>query len=81
MSDKKHLDGKEMIRRYLEEHGFDGLWWSDDGHHGCSCDLNDFMPCGGEGATDCFAGYKTKGCSEDCGMGCEFHVGEKKEKI
>lgn len=64
---------QEMVRIYLENNGYDGLF-SDI----CGCLLDDLMPCGGEGAMDCQAGHRVDGCTETCGMGCDFHIQEEK---
>lgn len=42
-----------MIREYLQENGYDGLW----DKHECGCILDDFMPCS-EPHLGCRAGYK-----------------------
>jgi hypothetical protein len=64
------IDCKEMVRQHLKQNGFDGLYAQD----ACACDLSDLMPCGGDGAMDCRAGYKASGCDDDCGRGCGFHI-------
>ena len=63
------VDGRGMIEEYLRKHGYDGLYCDE-----CGCELSDLMPCGGESAIDCMAGYKHDGCTDDCGMGCDFHI-------
>lgn len=35
------MDAREKLRRWLEEHGCDGLACG-----GCSCGTDDLMPCG-----------------------------------
>ena len=77
MSDEEPLDGRDMIARYLKEHGFDGLY---DPSTRCSCELSELMPCQDSCAISCLAGHKTEGCSADCGDGCDYHIGEKKEE-
>jgi hypothetical protein len=37
----------------LSQLGYDGLYCSE-----CGCELDDLMPCGGEGALDCYPAYK-----------------------
>ncbi len=44
---------REIVKAYLKEHGFDGLFCP---HVSCGCPLNDLMPCG-EDCSDCLAGY------------------------
>ena len=36
------MDCKEIIKKYLKEHGFDGL----ANEYDCGCGLGDFAPCG-----------------------------------
>jgi len=64
------VGGRDMIAAYLRDHGYDGLYCDE-----CGCDLADLMPCGGDWAIDCLAGYKTAGCKDACGEGCDFHIG------
>lgn len=61
----------DMVRDYLERNGYDGL--VDEGRE-CACCLEDLMPCGGEYAMTCEAGYRIDGCTKDCGNGCDFHI-------
>ena len=67
------VSGRLMIAEYLKFNGYDGLYCDE-----CGCELSDLMPCGGEWAIDCVAGYKHDGCTEDCGKGCDFHIGTKR---
>jgi len=60
---------RDMVIEYLKENGYSGLFCDE-----CGCRIEDLMPCGGEGAMDCNAGYIRYGCSDDCGMGCDFHI-------
>ena len=55
-NDAKNPDGKQMIEAYLKANGFEGLY-SDE----CGCELCDLMPCGGDWAIGCQAGYKHHG--------------------
>ena len=57
----------EIVKQWLSEHGYDGLF-SDD----CGCHIDDLMPCDGGGEIFCEAGYQVKGCT--CGEGCDFHI-------
>jgi len=66
-------DGKSMIRQFLIEHKFDGLY-----NEECGCQLSDLMPCGNEFAIDCQAGYKTKGDFEFDGEKYKWYLGSKK---
>lgn len=50
---------KELIKKYLEENGFDGLC-SDD----CGCGIDDLFPCG-EIPDDCVPAYKCN-CDHHC---------------
>jgi len=59
----------EIVKQYLEEHGYDGLC-SDF----CGCELDDLAPCGNM-ADDCYAAYKGP-CI--CGEGCDFDLYDKK---
>lgn len=52
----------DMIRQYLTENGYDGLY-SDD----CGCFVDDLAPCCGEGITHCSAGYKIPMNDEEFG--------------
>jgi hypothetical protein len=63
---------KEIIKEYLEQHGYDGLYNPSE----CACDQSDLMPCD-EPGVECRPGYR-----EDCDPGkCgehEFHICAKK---
>lgn len=63
----------EMVRIYLEQNGYDGLCEKDGV---CGCVLEDLMPCDGDYAMACEAGYEVKYKNNDCpcGEGCDFHV-------
>lgn len=62
------MNGKEIIKEYLEKNGFDGLY-SDDGD--CGCEVSDLMPCESDDCMSCNAGYKHP-CL--CGEGHFFHI-------
>jgi len=68
------MNVKDIVREYLKANGYDGLWNEWD----CGCHLGDLFPC-----TDmmghCEPGYKTEGCSEDCGEDCEYHISRDKK--
>lgn len=61
----------EIVTDYLRLRGYDGLYSPDD----CACVLEDLVPCG-EMRTACRAGVRMP-C--DCGEGCDWHVGPKRE--
>lgn len=77
------FDENEAIKKYLEIHGYDGLWCNEGLDYYCFCALDDLRPCGGS-TEECYPGYKIE-CQ--CGDGCEFHIGpeqdhaEKEKKI
>lgn len=52
---------KEIIKKYLIENGYDGLYGDD-----CGCDLDDLIPCDND-CSMCEPGYKHK-----CPEGHEF---------
>ncbi len=56
----------EIIRKYLEDNGFGGLFCADVP---CGCGTDDLIPCG-EPGTECEAGYK-KTCDK-----CDDNVHE-----
>ena len=61
-----------MIEHYLREHGYDGLY---NPRTPCACEVGDLAPCGGDYIAECLAGYKQPGCDDDCGLGCDWHIG------
>ncbi len=63
---------KEIVTEYLKANEFDGLYSPGE----CACEINDIMPCGGEGFMSCEAGYKGP-CPPECGD-CDFHIGPEK---
>ena len=69
-ADKEHMDVREIIKKYLIDNGFDGLFDPDE----CACEIADLMPCG-EYCGSCEPGYKGP-C--DCGDH-DFHIGPKTE--
>lgn len=62
----------DIVNEYLQKHGYDGLYSTDDD---CGCELADLFPCTGM-TPECEPGYKQP-C--DCGEGCQWHIGPKKE--
>ena len=65
---------KDIVKEYLENNNYDGLY-SDNG--GCACHLSDLIPCGNEKIEQCRPGYKSK-C--DCGDRCLYHIGANVEE-
>ncbi len=61
---------KEIIKKYLNENEFDGLYQPGE----CACEKSDLAPCG-ETPLDCLAGYKIPGAS---GMSFDWDIGPKK---
>jgi hypothetical protein len=53
LGDQRDPDRGRAARRELELRGYDGLCGEE-----CGCELDDFMPCGGEGALDCYCAHK-----------------------
>ena len=51
-----NLTVREIVKKYLQENGYDGLYF-DDGDEKCGCALDDFEPCC-EMWQECQAAYK-----------------------
>lgn len=69
-----NLTVKKIVRKYLEENGYDGLV---NTGLPCSCLSNDLMPCVGEWdlIEYCQAGYKVPCKPNECEVGgCDWHV-------
>jgi len=64
----KNIGCGEMVREYLEKNGYDGLC-EKDGE--CGCQLSDLMPCGGEYAMECVAGWKRNRWPDEC---ADFYI-------
>jgi hypothetical protein len=61
----------EIVRQYLKQHGFHGLY---DPDIECGCQLDDFMPCSSATKETCMPGHKIK-CNEPY-CGCNgYHIG------
>ena len=84
MSDTTVLD---IVRDWLKNHGYDGLWSEDD----CGCEVDDLAPCGGQDMCRCHPGYRHS-CTEACASeetGHEpyeyepgdWHIGPKKPEV
>lgn len=63
------MNVKEIVTKYLQDNGFDGLRTD-----GCGCQIADLMPCE-DCNSMCEPGYKVP-C--DCDEGCDFHIVEVK---
>ncbi len=66
---------KEIVRDYLNENEFDGLYQPGE----CACEKSDLAPCG-ETPLDCMVGYKIppNECQGACGPDCHWGIGPKK---
>ncbi len=60
------MELKDIVKKYLDDNGYDGLL-SEDAE--CACDKDDLFPCG-EPSARCTAGYKIT-C--DCGEH-DYHI-------
>lgn len=66
---EKVINCKDMVLRYLQTKGYDGLYCDD-----CGCSLGDLMPCeGGEYTWQCLAGYRQEG--DPCNDGDDVRIG------
>ena len=62
------MDVKGIIKKYLDDNGFDGLFSPEE----CACDKDDLFPCDGSNS-DCLPGYKIEcHCGEH-----DYHIGQK----
>lgn len=72
------MEVKEIIKKYLEENGYDGLYSED-----CGCDLElGLFPCGLANVEQCKAGHYIKCDPETCPAEgrCEWHIGENERR-
>ena len=53
---------REIVKAWLEEHGYDGLY---NPYGECGCALDDFMPCNSEGVEQCEAAHKIESDDDD----------------
>lgn len=67
------MNVKAMVKQWLEDNGYDGLY-CDIGECGCSKD--DLFPCYREGIASCKPGYKEACTKDNCpeGGGCAYHI-------
>lgn len=61
----------EILREYLKANGYEGLAGEE-----CSCEIDNLCPYECADVLGCVPGHKVP-C--DCGEGCEWHIGIKKE--
>ena len=54
------MDAKDIVIKWLEENGYDGLFESGE----CACVISDLMPCNSECALNCEPGYSVPSTSE-----------------
>ena len=54
---------KEIVKKYLEENGYGGLWNGGELEEPCGCFLDDLIPCG-EPCDECQPGYERE-CKEE----------------
>ena len=48
---------REIVEKWLLEHGYDGLWWDSASEDTCGCCMDDLMPCDEPNMLLCRAGY------------------------
>jgi len=61
------MNALEIVKKYLEENGYDGLYYPGE----CACENDDLAPCG-EDISKCDAGYFT--------ADREFYIGPIKQE-
>jgi hypothetical protein len=64
------MDVRGILVAKLKESGMNGLI---NEKEGCGCHVDDLMPCF-SAQPECKAGFRVEGCSDICGLGCDFHV-------
>ena len=70
---KKPTTAIEMIRSYLKQYGYDGLYCPNGD---CGCKVGDLIPCSTFDPEECSAGYLTKAEGIRWGIGPEKEVYE-----
>jgi len=71
------MDVQNILVAKLKESGMNGLF---NEKEGCGCHVDDLMPCSSP-QPECKAGFRVAGCSDICGLGCEFHVLKDKPRV
>ncbi len=61
---------QDILVAKLKESGMNGLFNEKDG---CACHVDDLMPCF-SAQPGCEAGLRVAGCTDICGLGCEYHI-------
>jgi hypothetical protein len=61
---------QSLLVAKLKESGMNGLY---NDKEGCACHVDDLMPCKSP-QPGCKAGFRVEGCSDICGLGCDFHI-------
>ena len=61
-------DVLEIVKKYLEDNGFDGLF---NVNGECACPVGALCQCD-ECFSECEPGYRVEGCT--CGQGCDYHI-------
>lgn len=69
-----NLTVRTILAEWLKANGYDGLCnpWAE-----CGCEVDDLMPCGGEGCDGCVAGYRIECPGGECDCG-SFHIVKEK---
>jgi len=65
---KKPTTAIEMIRSYLKQYGYDGLYCPNGD---CGCKARDLIPCSTFDPEECSAGYLVQGAGIKWGIGPE----------
>jgi hypothetical protein len=79
------MNCKDIIKRYLRDNLYDGLYNADIGSDGCVCWLDYLFPCGGcdwaNGPAECEPINRSKVPRDyACGEGCEGeHIGKRND--
>ena len=73
----EQMDIKSIIKNYLRENKFEGLW---NPSLECACEIKDLMPCD-EAMSDCEPGYKVP-CDNNCSFDghCDWRIGPNKKQ-
>ena len=68
------MDVREIVRRYLKNNGFDGVYNVDNE---CCCSTEHFPTCGND-TSDCVPGYRMPCSTDYCDGLCAYHIGPTK---